>query len=175
MDLTAVYRRIPTGRTCDGCHRCAIRCAGSIPFAPAEWDAVAEYVAREISDERLARVLAEDKEFWLVEPPEGGWPEPPPLRHGASLVEVLTHRPEQFLLGRHCPLYDRAAERCMVYPVRPLVCRLLGFVEWMPCPAGLDLPVLADGPWLMLDYALLRPRPIDEWLAERPLVGRSDE
>jgi Fe-S-cluster containining protein len=87
-------------------------------------------------------------------------------------VEVLTHRPEDVLTADYCPLYDRAARGCLVYPVRPLVCRLLGFVEWMPCPLGRDLPVLADGPRLMVEYARLRPEPVGVWLERMPLVGR---
>lgn len=97
-------------------------------------------------------MLGEDKAFRWAEP----------LEEGSG--DALT--------ADYCPLYDRAAGACLVYPVRPLVCRLLGFVEWMPCPLGRDLAVLADGPRLMVEYARLRPEPIAAWLERAPLVGR---
>ena len=33
-----------------------------------------------------------------------------------------------------CPLLQEG--RCSVYPIRPLICRLWGVVETMPCPHG---------------------------------------
>lgn len=148
MDLGAVYARIDSVARCAGCHRCATRCADAIPFVSEEWQAVRAWVCEQVPAERLARVLGEDKCF--------AWDS-----------EGLAH-------SRACPLYDRADARCMVYPVRPLVCRLLGVVEWMPCPIGMPLERLAEGPEWMARYAALGPRSVDEWLREAPLRGRED-
>ncbi len=38
-----------------------------------------------------------------------------------------------------CAFLDAASRQCLIYPVRPLVCRLFGIVPWLPCP-------LPDGP-----------------------------
>ena len=38
-----------------------------------------------------------------------------------------------------CPFLEAASRRCLIYPVRPLICRLFGIVPWLPCP-------LARGP-----------------------------
>jgi Fe-S-cluster containining protein len=33
-----------------------------------------------------------------------------------------------------CTFLDMETRHCSIYPVRPLVCRLLGHTEWLPCP-----------------------------------------
>lgn len=40
-----------------------------------------------------------------------------------------------------CPFLDRSSRLCKVYAVRPLVCRLFGQVEWLPCPTGQAQPL----------------------------------
>ena len=35
-----------------------------------------------------------------------------------------------------CLFLDVSTRRCLIYPVRPLVCRLFGLVPHLPCPAG---------------------------------------
>jgi len=63
-----------------------------------------------------------------------------------------------------CRFRDVEAGRCRIYPVRPLVCRLFGLVEWLPCPLerwGVRLP---DGVEIMRWYANLGPRPYEHWL-----------
>lgn len=39
--------------------------------------------------------------------------------------------------------------RCMAYPIRPLICRLWGAVDWLPCPWGCR----PEGGWLPNDVA----------------------
>ncbi len=78
--------------------------------------------------------------------------------------------PRAEYIARYCPLYDVAGRCCAVYPVRPLVCRLLGYVEWMPCPVGRALPPLADRVALMCDYYAMAVRPVGQWLTDAPLV-----
>jgi hypothetical protein len=142
MDVLEVYERIPTARYCSGCHACAIRCSGGVPASDVEWRRVRDYLRHEMSPIDVARLLHEDKSHTIGD----GW-----------AIEF-------------CPLYDTRRRRCAVYPVRPLVCRLLGFVEWMPCPIERRLPILADGVLLMREYAAETLRTLPEWLEHNPLT-----
>lgn len=38
--------------------------------------------------------------------------------------------------GSNCPFRDSAKSRCRIYPVRPLICRLMGVAKGLPCPHG---------------------------------------
>lgn len=40
--------------------------------------------------------------------------------------------------GLACPYLDRAAGLCEVYEARPLICRLWGVAEALPCPHGCE-------------------------------------
>lgn len=69
---------------------------------------------------------------------------------GASCGPLIIDPPERAHItaatGRHlpdlqpvCPLLDLSPlgqPRCTIYPHRPLLCRLWGTVESMPCPHG---------------------------------------
>lgn len=35
-----------------------------------------------------------------------------------------------------CPFRDNEAKKCLIYPVRPTVCRLMGVTKGMKCPNG---------------------------------------
>lgn len=35
-----------------------------------------------------------------------------------------------------CPFRDNEAKKCLIYPVRPTVCRLMGVAKGMNCPNG---------------------------------------
>ena len=35
-----------------------------------------------------------------------------------------------------CPFRDDVAKKCLIYPFRPTVCRLMGVVKGMNCPNG---------------------------------------
>jgi hypothetical protein len=109
-----------------------------------EWENIGNYVRERLGVMRVAQVLNQDKAFSLG-------------------PDHLEHR---------CMLYDTERKECSVYEARPLVCRLLGFVEWMPCPIGRPLPLLADGREVMLDYAQLGLRPLSEWLRIAPIESQ---
>ncbi len=52
---------------------------------------------------------------------------------------VRSSRPRSIDVGDEievsvCEFRDTTAGRCRIYPVRPLVCRMMGHVPWMPCP-----------------------------------------
>ena len=94
-------------RPCDGCHQCRIRCASGVQLTRHEYDGVRE-LERGLDPDRLRTVLGQDKSVDL-----------------GDGVEV-----------RMCRYLDMDGGGCVVYDARPLVCRLLGHVEWMPCPVG---------------------------------------
>jgi len=142
QELLAIYASIPTARHCEGCHECAIRCSGAIRIAACEWRAIRGYIERDIPPATLRRVLTEDKTFQIAD----------------GICE------------RFCILYDMSGRRCAVYPVRPLVCRLLGHVEFMPCPLGRIERVLVDGPRIMQRYAEMDLRTFAEWFTLAPSV-----
>ncbi len=65
-----------------------------------------------------------------------------------------------------CEFSDPDGPRCLIYPVRPLICRLFGMVEWLPCPTG-DVPTLVeDGPQIMEQYRKFERRSFREWMRE---------
>ncbi len=71
-----------------------------------------------------------------------------------------------------CEFQEPDGPRCLVYPVRPLVCRLFGLVEWLPCPRGRLLPPVPDGLEIIRTYAAFERHTFREWLrAERAGPG----
>ncbi len=68
-----------------------------------------------------------------------------------------------------CLFYDVTKQRCIVYPARPLVCRLFGHVEWLPCPLGRTLPMLRDGLGVIQTYSGEKRATFGDWCAEEGL------
>lgn len=67
---------------------------------------------------------------------------------------------------RSCEFSDPDGPRCMIYPVRPLICRLFGLVEWLPCPLG-RVPVrVEEGPNIMEQYRRFERKTYRQWLRE---------
>lgn len=62
-----------------------------------------------------------------------------------------------------CRFRDGGADRCTVYPARPLVCRLFGLVEWLPCPLGRWGTRVPEGPEIMAWYADQELHSYPEW------------
>ena len=93
---------------CSGCDACGLRCASGVPASRDEWNALQAYISGLDPEARrdLDRVERQDKSVDL----------------GDEVTVVM------------CRYRDMEGGRCAVYPARPLVCRLLGHVEWMPCP-----------------------------------------
>ena len=74
---------------------------------------------------------------------------------------------------RMCRYRDMDKGGCAVYPARPLICKLLGHVEWMPCPIE-KVPRIVptkDAVALMQEYAKAPRRTFEEWEAEIPRKG----
>lgn len=131
---------------CSGCHACHLRCADGVQATRAEWDALQTGIAAASEAQRaaLARVMAQDKTLDL-----------------GDEVSVTM-----------CRYFDMETKGCAVYAARPLVCRLLGHVEWLPCPIDnvphpLPTPVALE---LMRAYARTERRTFAEWEQELQLL-----
>lgn len=124
---------------CNGCDQCGLRCAAGVPATLDEWNELQNYLALRSDEERdyIRRVEQQDKTVDLGD--------------GVS-VQMCRYR-------------DMEQGRCAVYPVRPLVCRLLGHVEWMPCPIQkVPKPISTpDALALMSAYATFERRTFEEW------------
>jgi hypothetical protein len=105
-----VFPLLPDQRVCDGCTQCRHRCTAGIPLTRAEYSAISDFLTT-LPPERRDRILSQSKRT--------PWP-------GASDGETY----------EACRFLDVETGLCLVYPVRPLVCRLFGYVVWLPCPIG---------------------------------------
>jgi len=63
-----------------------------------------------------------------------------------------------------CEFQEPGGARCIIYPVRPLICRLFGLVEWLPCPIGRVSAQVADGTEIAAAYAQFERYSYREWL-----------
>ncbi len=122
---------------CNGCDQCGLRCEAGVRMTRAEFLAVQRFIEHAPNRAQIEAVTRQDKTVDL----------------GDGVTVTL------------CRYRDMRAGRCMVYPARPLVCRLLGHVEWMPCPIQKVEKVAAtpDALQLMREYARHERRTFDEW------------
>ena len=69
-----------------------------------------------------------------------------------------------------CRFLAAGSRLCLIYPVRPLACRLFGLTPWWPCPASRFEPKLTDADRLLALYCELPRAPFEEWrrAASRP-------
>ena len=77
-------------------------------------------------------------------------------------------------MGALCEFKERSSPRCIIYPVRPLICRLFGIVEWLPCPMGTVPTLVPDGPRVMQRYRQFERRTFREW-ARNSVAGDRGE
>jgi hypothetical protein len=110
-----------------------------VPASQTEWDDIERYIAglSAAQQSEIARVARQDKTVDLGD--------------GVSV--------------KMCRYRDMEIGRCVVYPARPLVCRLLGHVEWMPCPID-KIPSAINTPdalALMQEYAKIERKTFEEW------------
>ena len=122
---------------CNGCTACMHRCTAGIALTRAEYEAIRAQLQRVPVEERL-RVLAQCK----LQP----WP-------GDSGGATYTA----------CRFLDLSSGLCLVYEARPLICRLFGHVEWLPCPAGVITAHWDGGPDAMRARAAIEARTWEEW------------
>jgi hypothetical protein len=119
---------------CDGCHECGLRCTAGIHMTHPEFARIADHL-RSIGPHDALRVIEQSKQVqWF---------------------EDAFHEA--------CLFYDLTRRRCLIYPVRPLICRLFGRVEWLPCPIGKPLPMLHRGLEIIQTYASEKRATFAEW------------
>jgi Fe-S-cluster containining protein len=71
-------------------------------------------------------------------------------------------------VNKFCQFRDTELDRCSIYPVRPVICRLFGHTEWLPCPLGI-VPLLGQEAMDVYQrYAGEELRTIDQWRQLRP-------
>lgn len=124
---------------CDGCDACGIRCTAGVPMQEWEFEAIEAELAS-LPPAEVARVLSQEKR------------QPIP---GADAFYTA------------CRFRDVERGRCLIYRVRPTICRLFGHVEWLPCPIGKVERPVAGGVALMQRYASAPRRTYEEWAAIR--------
>lgn len=125
---------------CNGCTECRHRCTAGIALTHAEHHAIRACLDA-LSPAVRNAVLDQNKEM--------PWP-------GA---EDLTYTA--------CRFFDTSNGLCLVYPARPLICRLFGHVEWLPCPIQRIPEHWAGGPATMRERAALEQHTWEEWEALR--------
>lgn len=122
---------------CDGCDSCGARCTNGVPIRFEEFRQIRDFVS---GDEGLEARAVERQDKLLPYP-------------GVDDVFYTA-----------CRFRDTALGRCSIYPVRPLVCRLFGHVEWLPCPIE-KVPGPAEGGWdVMRSYSESPLKTYEEWL-----------
>jgi len=122
---------------CDGCDACGTRCTAGIRILQSEFEAIQAELAR-LPAEEVARVLAQEKRQ--------------PIPGSDEHYEA-------------CRFRDVERGRCLIYPARPLICRLFGHVEWLPCPIAKTPPPPPGAVELMQAYAAHPRHTYEEWLA----------
>jgi Putative zinc- or iron-chelating domain len=136
---------------CNGCDHCGTRCTAGIQVLRREYEAARAELAR-LPAEEVARVLGQEKRVPIP---------------GAE--ETYTA----------CEFRDTERGRCLIYPARPLICRLFGHVEWLPCPIFKVGKVVPGAVSLMQAYAGEPRKTFAEWAAEEgiewPSGGRGEE
>jgi Fe-S-cluster containining protein len=122
---------------CDGCDACGTRCTAGIRILQAEFQAIQRELARLPSDE-VDRVLGQEKEA----------------------VAAVGFR------YTACRFRDVERGRCLVYAARPMICRMFGHVEWLPCPIERVERVVPGAVEVMQAYAAHQRKTYEEWLLE---------
>jgi hypothetical protein len=132
---------------CSGCGECYLRCSAGVQMTRPEVDAVNAHIAGMADPVGISQITAQDKSVDL----------------GDGVTVEL------------CRYYDMVNGGCSVYPARPLVCRLLGHVEWMPCPIGKieKIADTQDALVLMREYARETRHTFEEWDAITSLEAQS--
>lgn len=130
---------------CNGCDECGARCVAGVPLLQPEFEALRAWVDGPHGD-RARRVAAQPKRL------------PYPGTDAAAGAFYTA-----------CRYRDVERGECAVYPVRPLVCRLFGHAEWLPCPIGKVPAVTPGAVEVMQRYGEAEQHTFEEWEA---LLGR---
>jgi Fe-S-cluster containining protein len=129
--------------TCDGCNGCRHRCLDGFTVTREEYDAAIAYLAT-LPDEPKNRILTQNKVL-----PWPGTEETP------ETSEPLTYT--------QCRFHDTENGMCLIYPVRPTVCRLFGHTHWLPCPIEAVTQYPEGSPELWQEYREFERKTYAEW------------
>lgn len=92
---------------CHGCTACAMRCTDGVKLSEYEYARIVETL-RALDPAHVHRILRQSKTLpWF---------------------EHITYTA--------CLFHDTDTRRCLIYPARPLICRLFGLMPHLPCPKG---------------------------------------
>lgn len=72
-----------------------------------------------------------------------------------------------------CQFRDTEKARCSIYPVRPVICRLFGHTEWLPCPLGIVPLKGQEAMDVYQQYAKEESRTFDEWCRLLPAIQKT--
>lgn len=133
-----LHRQSDREDPCYGCHECGLRCTAGVEMSRDEFDRIIEHLQKTEDPDRASRVLEQDKRVVWFE-------------------DIETEA---------CLFYDVVHRGCIVYPARPLICRLFGRVEWLPCPLGRPLRQVQGAVELIQTYAGERRATFPEWCME---------
>jgi Fe-S-cluster containining protein len=139
---------------CDGCDECGARCIAGVPLLRAEFLAIQEFRSGPEGAE-VARVEREEKRTLYPGAEDVYYTACRFRDHGAAAPEGHERTPGA-----------PGAGRCAIYPVRPLICRLFGHVEWLPCPIQKVPGPTPGGLAAMRRYAGAPQKTYEEWLEE---------
>ena len=129
---------------CNGCTACAMRCTAGIKMAEIEYLRILEEL-RSMNPQAAHRVLSQPKEQpWF---------------------EEITYTA--------CIFLDMHSHLCLIYPARPLICRLFGRIRHLPCPLELAPPDLHHEHLLQL-YTEQPLRTFQEWMMGQGIFNFDD-
>jgi hypothetical protein len=129
---------------CNGCTRCAMRCTDGIRISEFEYTRIVDTL-RALDPAEALRVLEQDK--------ERAWDE------DATYTA--------------CLFLDQPTALCLVYPARPLVCRLFGRVAHLPCPVG-RVPADLDAARVLDAYTRQPLQTFQQWMAQHGVFNFPD-
>jgi hypothetical protein len=131
-------------KICDGCTACALRCTDGIKISESEFFRILDELRA--GDLRQARrVLEQEKDV--------------PWFEGISY--------------RACLFLDRHTNLCLIYPARPLVCRLFGRVPHLPCPTE-KVPSDLDADRVITAYTRQPLQTFQQWMMAHNVFNFDD-
>ena len=140
---------------CNGCDGCGSRCTHGVPMTYVEFEAIQTFLGATPARADL---------------PTASRPAGTEVGRGVAdrfseLEEVYANFSDDPVWGKKCRFRDSVRGRCLIYPVRPLVCRLMGHVWWLPCPIErIECSVPVSAVNAALDaYCQLERVPYAEW------------
>ena len=94
------------------------------------------------------------EEFLRIRATLGDRPDPPQRERAAGQMSAP------------CRFYAPDLPGCTVYAARPLICRLFGLVEWLPCPTSRRGAEVPDAREMMDWYGSQDLRTYAQWLKQ---------